>query len=74
MRQVRGNVLDGTVTDHPDDDAVDAANARLHEHVNNLRTWITEHYGERCAELEPECVCCRAWAALDALVQELEIP
>jgi len=26
-------------------------------------------FGERCSEFEPECECCKRWAAFDVLVQ-----
>ena len=28
---------------------------------------ITEAFGERCEDFEPDCWCCRAWAELDDL-------
>lgn len=28
---------------------------------------ITEYYGERCADSEPGCPCCDAWAQYDAI-------
>ena len=28
---------------------------------------IIAHWGERCAEFEPECHCCKAWQQYDAL-------
>lgn len=31
---------------------------------------ITEAFGERCEDFEPECWCCKAWAELDRLVHE----
>lgn len=37
-----------------------------------IREAITEHFGERCPDFEPECFCCKAWAEYDALKKELE--
>jgi len=28
---------------------------------------ITEAFGERCEDFEPECYCCKAWAEYDRL-------
>lgn len=28
---------------------------------------ITEAFGERCPDFEPDCWCCKAWAAFDAI-------
>ena len=31
---------------------------------------ITEYWGERCRDYEPNCPCCQAWAQYDALTGE----
>lgn len=28
---------------------------------------ITEHWGERCLDVDPDCICCTAWQYFDAL-------
>lgn len=33
---------------------------------------LTAHWGERCAENEPGCPCCDAWAQYDALKSLVE--
>ena len=39
--------------------------------INHLRTiaedMLNEHFGKRCPDFEPECECCKRWAALDVL-------
>lgn len=33
--------------------------------MNVLEVAVTEAFGERCPDYEPECPCCMAWKALD---------
>jgi hypothetical protein len=35
-----------------------------------IKEAITEHWGERCADHEPGCPICDAWAEFDALLAE----
>ncbi|MDE2106920.1 MAG: hypothetical protein KGL39_57430 [Patescibacteria group bacterium] len=40
-----------------------------------IREAVTEQWGERCPEFNPECWCCKAWAEVDrieALAAKLE--
>lgn len=37
------------------------------EGADRLREAVTEHWGERCADFDPGCPTCQAWAQLDAL-------
>lgn len=36
-----------------------------------LKAWIhkfgVEWYGERCADFEPDCLCCKFWKAFDEM-------
>jgi len=47
--------------------------------MNVLEVAVTEAFGERCPDYEPECPCCMAWKALDnserqsKLIDELTI-
>ena len=40
--------------------------------ASHLRTiaeaMLAEHFGDRCEEFSQPCVCCKRWAALDALI------
>ena len=38
--------------------------------MNRIEEAITEHWGERCPDHEPECLTCQAWAELDKLSDE----
>lgn len=29
---------------------------------------LTEHFGERCPDFEPDCECCKRWKLLDELL------
>jgi len=33
--------------------------------------FITEYYGERCPDYEPECICCEQWMCFDKLFRDL---
>lgn len=37
--------------------------------MDYVKEAVTEHWGERCPEFEPECNCCKAWAQYDQLTQ-----
>ena len=32
-------------------------------------TLITEHFGERCPDFDPDCECCRRWNLMDQLIE-----
>lgn len=32
-----------------------------------IKGWLTENFGERCEQFNPNCECCRRWLALDNL-------
>lgn len=38
--------------------------------MNLIEEAITEHWGERCLDHEPECPVCKAWGQLDNLCRE----
>lgn len=38
--------------------------------MNKIEEAITEHWGERCPDHEPECPTCQAWGELDKLLDE----
>ena len=46
--------------------------ASFRQQANYIRmigeTILTEFYGERCKEFDPECPCCLKWKALDDLI------
>lgn len=33
---------------------------------------ITQHYGQRCDDFEPECICCQIWAEFDKHFKDVE--
>lgn len=38
-------------------------------HVRTIaEEMLTEQFGERCSEYDPDCMCCQRWKALDELV------
>ena len=57
----------------PDDDAPDPPDT-FPMMIGHIRTiaeeFLLEHFGERCPDFEPNCDCCKRWAALDVLIQE----
>jgi len=44
------------------DSAIEAEITRQHD-------WITEWFGERCPDVEPNCFICRLWSAHDAFAK-----
>ena len=46
--------------------------AKFAMQASHLRTiaeaMLAEHFGDRCEEFSQPCVCCKRWAALDALI------
>ncbi len=36
------------------------------------KAWATEYWGERCADYETDCACCKAWQAIDTLFAGLD--
>ena len=40
---------------------------RQEELADDVRQWLKEHFGDRCAERADNCPCCQKWAAFDAL-------
>ena len=44
--------------------------AMLAGHIVAVATgFLTEMFGDRCKDFEPDCECCRRWKMLDALVK-----
>lgn len=39
--------------------------------MTTLDTFAIEQFGERCADFEPDCICCKVWAIRDRLQQLL---
>jgi hypothetical protein len=35
------------------------------EHMNRLESFISDHYGDRCSDYEPHCICCLVWQLAD---------
>lgn len=49
-----------------DDEQVSQEGVRLRRF---LHRWIANYWGPRCPDFEPDCPCCKAWAAFDTLFQ-----
>lgn len=49
-------------------DAVEFANAADHVRAYS-GPFLVEFFGERCRDFEPECECCKRWAAFDVLIE-----
>ena len=43
------------------------------QHAATIRTVaefaLTEHFGSRCPDYEPQCLCCQRWRALEILTR-----
>ncbi len=52
---------------HEDSDA--ASFEMMAGHIRTIaETMLKEHFGERCDDYEPDCMCCQRWRALDKLL------
>ena len=49
--------------------AYEVSNEADREMKRTLHKWIEDYWGERCADFEPECDCCKSWQAFDQLFQ-----
>lgn len=43
---------------------------RWNEAKERTAAAVTEYFGERCPEFEPQCECCRRWRAFDELFDD----
>lgn len=41
--------------------------------TNRVEEAITEAFGERCPDFQPDCGCCQAWAQFDSVKRALDI-
>lgn len=39
---------------------------------DSVYQWLVSNYGERCQEVEEECICCKKWIAFDSLFNDDE--
>lgn len=63
--------MNGTITNITIDKSIAQLNAEGAMIRAQAAMWLTEHFGERCKEFNAECICCKRWAAMDVLCEEV---